>query len=708
MKLIKKTNTLLSFLAIAGLTLTACGGGSDGLGSSSGSGGGNSGSGTDDDPTSWAVGPDGAAVSLIKIDDPVTISAKGLTENTRYSVTITDPTEVEHNPAGGYVVTSDEEGRLTNLTVIQNLSLTQSNAANPVPRSQITTKANGTAPGGGGDQGETPFIDPTEPPPAVAGSAYTIEIKDSSGTTQRTIQFGVSSNERVYCSNSAAAAKESFTPAENVFVRVVGTAAADGSYKVHAISDLNAVLTEGAFLSGAAQADMQITAGDGLVDMGAFSSGPYDVVVDLNANGVFDRNTDLISRHRRQHSCFTVQVANSGQTAVGQIAADRGGNYRDVFDPSTSEPFIRDVWAYITPAEQSQIKQSLGVNNYIVQHKNSWANGDALTDVSSVVEVDPVQRSSINQAPWPVWSRQQLAPGCYDAVVDVNHNGAFDSGIDFVDNIDNQGVASCGFRVADPACASNITLTSPSNGENVDATAISLAGTAANNPVSGSVNIVAGSQANAVNLSFDAAGAFSATIPLFNGRNVLTVSFIYPDGSACARTVSVISSSAASANSLFRVQMTWDGDTDMDLHLTRPNGVYNSSDDDCYYINCKVGLNGSGSNGIEWGQPGEDDDAKLDVDCISCGNGIENIWMNEINEDGIYTIYLDAFSGQETNVTATVFVRNAQVGQINCGDLNTGTIIDTCRVGTISWEGGSGGTGTFVLDGTKGPESDFQ
>ena len=98
-------------------------------------------------------------------------------------------------------------------------------------------------------------------------------------------------------------------------------------------------------------------------------------------------------------------------------------------------------------------------------------------------------------------------------------------------------------------------------------------------------------------------------------------------------------------------------------------------------------------------------DPKLDVDCIACGTGVENIWMNSITEDGDYTIYVDAFSGSETDVTVTVFIGKSIVGEVNCGAMTAGSSTDSCFVGTVTWLGGDSGTGSFTASGTKA--SDF-
>ena len=203
-------------------------------------------------------------------------------------------------------------------------------------------------------------------------------------------------------------------------------------------------------------------------------------------------------------------------------------------------------------------------------------------------------------------------------------------------------------------------------------------------------------------------GNYAVPVPLFSGDNFITVSAIFSDNTSMSETIQLRS---VTDLALFRAQMTWDGSTDMDLHLVRPRGSYSNGgggDGDCNYANCKVGLDGLGSNSIDWGIAGlEDDDPKLDVDCISCGNGIENIWMNEINEDGIYSVYVDAFSGDEddSDVIVTISILGSTVGQVNCGNMDSGSSTDSCYVGDITWRGGSDGSGSFRLVGTL--RSDF-
>lgn len=650
------------------LPVAACGGGSSG---GNGGGGGEA-------PTGSVVDARGNALSQVDVGDAVTVDASGLAANTAYRIVVRDPGGAELNPPGGFVATTDEDGRLPNLTVVQDLDVLDQVAAAAAGRT-VARRA------------------------ALAG-AYAIEVQDATGAEVLTLTFSAVDGSKVFAVDSEGTARGSFLPSETVSARVVRGegSLADGTYDVYVVADLAAVLDDGDALSGSPQA-VAVSNGTGTVALGTFALGPYDLVLDVNRNGTFEPAVDLISRRERFRAGFTIQNANSGLPIVGQICSDRNGNYRDVFDPNAADPGIRDMWAYITPPESSLVQHTIGVRKYVVLHQDVWNDGDPLVDVTEGVEVDPVQGFCTNEAPWLVWPRQLLADGCYDVVIDVNRNGVFDVGIDFVDNIDNTGQTTCGCRVADSSCGNNVVIQSHADGATVATTAIILEGTMAGGPVAGSVIVTRGQQSNTINLDV-ADGLFAAAIPLFNGVNLLTVSAVYANGTVCSKTIQITSSTTVAGAELFRVQLTWDGDTDMDLHLVRPGGSYSNGgggEGDCNYGNCEVGLDGTGINDIDWGLPGEADDPKLDVDCIACGNGIENIWMNQINQDGIYTIYVDAFSGSETNVTVTVFIRGAQVGQVNCGSMAADTATDSCRAGTISWTGGSAGNGFFTADGTK-------
>jgi len=634
--------------------------------------------------TGGIVDDNGQTLTTVSTTDPVNLSLTNLTANSRYSITVTSPAGTAMSPDGGFIATTDEDGVIPTSTIVQDLSTTESGS------SSLVLYSSGLVPRRYVETGE-----------------YAVVVTDEDGTEVFTDTFTAVDGNKAYCADSTGVARSSFTSAESVFVKLESGDGdlADGTYTCYVFSDLNAAVADQDTLAGTT-VSVTVASGEGSVTMGTFGSGQYDVVCDIDADGRFDASGDIISRSGRFRPCFTIQEVNSGNDIIGQICADRRGNYRDIFDPNATDTDIRDVFAWISPPEQSLVQHAVGVRKYVVSHQDDWTDGDTLTDVDDAIELDPVQGFCTNEAPWLVWPRQNLRAGCFDCVIDVNANGIYDRGTDFVDNIDNTGDDSVGgMCVSDSACTS-VTITSHSDGASVETTAITLEGAFTEAPSSAKVVVSAGESSNTINLDVSALTTYSAAIPLFSGENQVTVAATHSDGTVCSKTISVTSTSTSSEDELFRIQMTWDGDTDMDLHLVRPTGVYanggHGAGDDCNFGNCAVGLDGSLTNSIDWGTASdEDDDAKLDVDCISCGNGIENIWMNEINEDGVYEVYIDAFSGTETAVQVTVFIRGSTVGTVDCGAMSSGTATDSCYVGDIDWDGGSTGSGTFSAVGTK-------
>jgi hypothetical protein len=612
----------------------------------------------------------GQAISALDLHDPVMMTMVGLAANTRHVITITNPSAVDITPAGGFIATSDVDGEINKAVIVQNMN------------------------------------------PAAELGDYTVSVATEAapGTVLQTLTYTVEDRPRVQCASDAGGTPQaSFTTGTNVFAYVdqASGTIADGDYDLYVISDVQKPLADGGLISGTAQ-PVTVAGGTGSLDLGTFGVGGYDVVVDMNADGVFNQGSDLISRHNRLLPCFVVQGTGGG-VLVEQIASDKNGNKREIFDANTnvgSKAEIRDVQAYLTPTERSATNQPYDVDTYVVAHQAAWVGGEALTDLTGGLESSPVQDFSNNEAPWLAWSYTGLAPGCYDVVIDTDQNGTFDAGTDYVDNVDHLGNNVCGFRVSDPACT-NVTLnadaggTALADGDSTTYTAVTVSGTISA-PYDGEayITVTSGTQSNTIAITVTGS-AYSATIPLFAGDNHITVSGV--NGAAsCSETITIRS---VVDLALFRAQLTWDGSTDMDLHLVRVSGGTGYSNggggaDDCNYSNCNVGLAGTGSNSISWGDGTLEDDPKLDVDCIACGNGIENIWMSQITEDGAYEVYVDAFSGSETNVTVTIYILGTAVGQVNCGSMASGTATDSCFVGTINWVGGTSGIGSFTPDGT--------
>jgi hypothetical protein len=77
-----------------------------------------------------------------------------------------------------------------------------------------------------------------------------------------------------------------------------------------------------------------------------------------------------------------------------------------------------------------------------------------------------------------------------------------------------------------------------------------------------------------------------------------------------------VATAVAEADADLWVEMTWQYDEDIDLHLIRNNAAFNSTAGDCYYANCR--------NRLSWDAPGSADDPILDRDDRT-GTGPENI-----------------------------------------------------------------------------------
>lgn len=658
---------------------SGCGGTSTGSGGTGGSGGSGGSAGA---ATGNIVDETGSAITAVDTNDPVKLSLSGLTANTQYNISVTAPDGTTLSPSGGFIATADEEGNLPSSSIIRDLSTTPSNATLVLDEGLIVPRIK-----------------------AQTGT-YNIAVADPSGNSVFSGNFAVADRSKVFCADSTGTARASFLPTESVYARLEkGTGSlADGTYSCYVSSDLNAQYADGDTLVGT-NVSVTVASGVGSANLGTYALGQYDVVCDLNGNGKYNKGTDLISRSPRFDPCFTIQNANTGSDIIGQVCSDKNGNYKDIFDPNATDSTIRDVWAWIAPQERSLVQHAIGVRKYVVAHKSSWTNGDTLTDVTgasggAAFELDAVQGFCTNEAPWLVWPRQRLVAGCYDCIIDVNHNGVYDKGTDFIDNIDNSGDNTIGgMCISNTGCEAAITITAPTNNSTITQSTTTLSGSVTETFTNGKATITSGSSSNTVNVEL-ASGAFSSTIPLFNGDNVITLQFTKSDGSICTKTIKVTADFSSSSNELLKVTATWDQDSDIDLHLVEPSGLYDNQGDsgtatDCNYSNCKT-------PGISWG-------ALLDIDdCISgsCSNGrTENITISSITTAGDYKIYTDAFSDDAStgvNVTVTVFIRGAQVGRVTCSGQRYNTSTDTCFIGTVSWTGtGTTGNGTFTQSGTE-------
>jgi len=314
-----------------------------------------------------------AITSPIDLHDPVALTVTGLTANTRHTIVIADTNipPVEITPAGGLIAIADSTGSINKVTIVQNMS-----------------------------------------PTAFLGD-YTVTItEEGGGGTPQTLNYTVADLSRVQCVDNAGTAKASFLAGENVYAKIDKNTGSlsDDTYDVYVTADIEKPLADGGLLS-ATSLTVTVASGTGIVNLGVagdptgapagiYSTGGYDVVIDVNGNGVFNQGTDLISRHNRLLPCFVVQAASAG--AIQQIASDKNGNKREIFDPNADISAIRDIQAFVTPTERSAITPAPGsVDTYLVNHQNIWLDGDTITDASNTgSKRSPVQNDTNSEAPW--------------------------------------------------------------------------------------------------------------------------------------------------------------------------------------------------------------------------------------------------------------------------------------------------------------------
>jgi uncharacterized protein YfaP (DUF2135 family) len=130
-------------------------------------------------------------------------------------------------------------------------------------------------------------------------------------------------------------------------------------------------------------------------------------------------------------------------------------------------------------------------------------------------------------------------------------------------------------------------------------------------------------------------GVFAADIPLFCGGQSLYYGFTNGSGTSYFLTNVTLTGCVPAQ---VRVQLTWVSSptSDLDLHLLRPSGTFDSSDD-CYYSNCQGG-------GLDWGATGSAGDPVLDVDDTE-GYGPENITIASGAESGEYRVIIHDYDG---------------------------------------------------------------
>jgi hypothetical protein len=123
----------------------------------------------------------------------------------------------------------------------------------------------------------------------------------------------------------------------------------------------------------------------------------------------------------------------------------------------------------------------------------------------------------------------------------------------------------------------------------------------------------------------------------------------------------------SSGGKMLNVRLTWDEgripgssgtSVDLDLHLVRPAGVYDTGSGDCNYSNCRTSSSNSyGNSNLPWGAASDgSSDPLLDVDNLY-GFGPENIFLYK-PETGQFKVYVKYFSSSGPSTHATVELYN--------------------------------------------------
>ena len=356
---------------------------------------------------------------------------------------------------------------------------------------------------------------------------------------------------------------------------------------------------------------------------------PYDIVADFDQDGTYSAG-DLVDGYYPVG--FMVQIYAGDEDLQLQIACNRDYQYIDVFETTDN------VYAYLNPRTQQFTHK--WVHKYVVPHQDVWNNGDQLNDVTQVPELDTPQYGCTNEGRVLIWPAD-LSPGKYDVVIDVDRNGVYDRGLDFLDNIDSYGQPTAGFIVGTGDAGPTVDITGPEDGLQTEDEIVYLAGTVSDNEIQFAKLIVNGaSQTIGVT-----DGVLDHTaIVLQRGLNTIRVEAFNAAGGLGFDEITVNGNFPLYG---MKVTLTWNlgPSSDVDLWVQDATGEW------CGYSNSTTAIGG-------W----------LDLD-DTYGYGPENFRLSQeaVNANpGVYNIKVHYYSssGDPTVPTLKVVLNEGQANQI--------------------------------------------
>ena len=680
--------------------ISSCGGGGGGSES-------NWNSGSENNPTASMVDASGNTVAKLAPNAAMIGRTVGFLQNGTYNVSVIRPDGTSLYGSNLLVVT-DGSGALADSILAYPGVDTQNQAAMVI------------------DVDKDGFKTTRKNFKAVEGGAYTLHFCKSTQTTcdattaSTTSTINVdTSMPYVFSADSTGAGVNSFKNGVGDVYAVITNGKPSTTYGLRIVSNSFQIYSESSPLptdpSGPVEVCITDAAGacaatllwtDAAATL-AGSAALYDIIADEGNNGTWEAATDFmdavgyvpgfaIQEPSSAPSTNIAAVTISGLDRVAEIACSASGSgYCAFIDIFSNE----DVYGYLNPAFQSLDPHDIAYK-YIILHSDTLANGDTLTPIQSFGynhTVDPMQWGCTNEGRILLWPKATFVPGCYDVVMDVNQNGIYDSGTDFVDG--SSGV--CGFIIPGAEGAPTVTIDTitdgngtvvASGGSTSSSTATFTFTTALGTGTSIStceIRWAAGNSSNraAIDVSTLSVGGTLTTQPLnlFNGINTILITCIDNGNKAGVGTATIDSTNTATQNIHFQTSLVWQqpasGSFDMDLHVVEPGGTY-FTDTDCYYANCR-------QDGTYTTTTGE----FLNVDCISQCTGPENIWMPDTNalKAGNYRVCVDPFSGKGEMLQVSLYdSAGSLIDTITRGFLDD--TVGDWYVGNFNCSAGTGGT----------------